>query len=170
MSNLQAAVRAFATRGRRAARRLRQREPAALPQHRVRKVRHVLLRRRSTPRRGDDQLRQRRALSARLAHADGRVDRLAPTGLVLGVAADWTYTNGSARIGPGDRLVCFTDGITEAIYPAGEEFGEDRLIDTIRAHRTESADRLARTIADAVAAWTGGAPQDDATLIVVAVK
>ncbi len=38
----------------------------------------------------------------------------------------------------------------------------------VRAHRTEPADRLARTIADAVTDWTGGAPQDDATLIVVA--
>jgi len=105
-----------------------------------------------------------------LLHADGNVERLAPTGLVLGVAPDWTYLSGSARIGSGDRLVCFTDGITEANNPAGDEFGEDRLIDAIRAHHNESADRLARTIADAVAAWTGGAPQDDATLIVVAVK
>jgi sigma-B regulation protein RsbU (phosphoserine phosphatase) len=105
-----------------------------------------------------------------LVHADGRVERLATTGLVLGVASDWTYTAGSAEIGRGDRLVCFTDGITEANSPAGEEFGEDRLVEMISAHRTESADRLARTIADAANDWTGGAPQDDATLIVVAVK
>ena len=105
-----------------------------------------------------------------LLHADGGVDRLAPTGLVLGVAPDWTYLNGSTGIGSGDRLVCFTDGITEANNPAGEEFGEDRLIDAIRAHRTEPPERLARTIADAVTAWTGGAPQDGATLIVVGVK
>ena len=105
-----------------------------------------------------------------LLHADGQVDRLAPTGLVLGVAPDWTYLNGSAQIGAGDRLVCFTDGITEANNPGGEEFGEDRLIDAIRANQAEPADRLARTIADAVGEWTGGAPQDDATLIVVAVK
>jgi sigma-B regulation protein RsbU (phosphoserine phosphatase) len=105
-----------------------------------------------------------------LLHANGQVDRLAPTGLVLGVAPDWTYSNGSARIGAGDRLVCFTDGITEANNPAGEEFGEDRLIDAIRAHSAERADRLARAIADAVGTWTGGGPQDDATLIVVAVK
>ncbi len=45
-----------------------------------------------------------------LLHADDRVERLAPTGLVLGVAADWTYTTGTVEIGGGDRLVCFTDG------------------------------------------------------------
>lgn len=105
-----------------------------------------------------------------LLHADGRVERLSPTGLVLGVAADWTYSTGSAEVGPGDRLVCFTDGITEANTPEGDEFGENRLIDTIRANRAESAEQLARAIADAVTDWTGGAPQDDATLIVVAVK
>ena len=105
-----------------------------------------------------------------LVHADGRTERLASTGLVLGVASDWTYTVGSARLGAGDRLVCFTDGITEASSPSGDEFGEDRLIETIRRHRTGSADLLTRTIADTVNAWTGGAPQDDATLIVVAVK
>jgi phosphoserine phosphatase RsbU/P len=104
-----------------------------------------------------------------LLHADGRVERLAPTGLVLGVAADWTYSTGTARIGAGDRLVCFTDGITEANSPAGDEFGEDRLIDMVRAERTAPADQLARTIVDAVTDWTGGAPQDDATLMVVAV-
>ena len=91
----------------------------------------------------------------------------APTGLVLGVAADWTYTTGTARFGPGDRLVCFTDGITEAGRPADEEFGEDRLIDDDAADRPDRPSRLARAIAGAVDAWTGGAPQDDATLIVV---
>src|SRR5262245_33854160 len=93
-----------------------------------------------------------------LLHADDRIERLAPTGLVLGVAADWTYTTGTAGIASGDRLVCYTDGITEANSPAGEEFGEDRLIDMVRQHRTEPADRLARTISDAVTTWTGGAP------------
>src|SRR5262245_2548622 len=44
-----------------------------------------------------------------LRHANGRVERLEPTGLVLGVAADWTYSTGTANIAPGDRLVCFTD-------------------------------------------------------------
>jgi sigma-B regulation protein RsbU (phosphoserine phosphatase) len=104
-----------------------------------------------------------------LRHANGRVERLEPTGLVLGVAADWAYSTGTANIGAGDRLVCFTDGITEALNANGDEFGEDRLIETIGAHHTEAADALARSIADAVTEWTGGAPQDDATLIVVSV-
>jgi sigma-B regulation protein RsbU (phosphoserine phosphatase) len=103
-----------------------------------------------------------------LMRTDGTAERLAPTGLVLGVANDWTYTSGAMPIGPGDRLVCFTDGITEATSPTGDEFGEDRLISTIAAHRGHTAEGLTRAVHDAVADWTGGAMQDDATLIVVA--
>ncbi|MFI5177048.1 MAG: PP2C family protein-serine/threonine phosphatase [Vicinamibacterales bacterium] len=104
-----------------------------------------------------------------LLHRNGQVDRLAPTGLVLGITPDWTYTSGQVATTHGDRLVCFTDGITEALSPDGDEFGDDRLVDLIRTHRTESADALASTLADTVTAWTGGSAQDDATLIVVAV-
>jgi sigma-B regulation protein RsbU (phosphoserine phosphatase) len=104
-----------------------------------------------------------------LVRTDGRVERLLPTGLVLGVTADWTYTTGMLDVQPGDRLVCFTDGLTEADSPAGDEFGDDRLVETIRAHRAESAEVLMRTVSQTVSAWTGGAFQDDATLIVVAI-
>jgi sigma-B regulation protein RsbU (phosphoserine phosphatase) len=102
-----------------------------------------------------------------LYRRDGRVDRLDPTGLVLGVTSDWTYETGTYSLEPGDRLVLFTDGITEANSPAGEEFGDDRLIETIRTHATEPASQLTRVLADTVSAWAGGAVQDDATLIVL---
>ena len=102
-----------------------------------------------------------------LMRADGTSETLATTGLVLGVMPDWVYGSGQVHIGSGDRLVCYTDGLTEALAPGGEEFGDERLLELIRQHRRESAGRLARRLAEAVAAWTGGAPQDDATLIVV---
>jgi sigma-B regulation protein RsbU (phosphoserine phosphatase) len=100
----------------------------------------------------------------------GRVDRLDRTGLVLGVTSDWTYETGTFGLEPGDRLVFFTDGITEANSPSGEEFGDDRLIDTIRAHASVPAQQLTRILADTVSAWAGGAAQDDATLIVLAMR
>jgi sigma-B regulation protein RsbU (phosphoserine phosphatase) len=103
-----------------------------------------------------------------LVRADGRVDRFDRTGLVLGVTADWTYTSGTSTLDPGDRLVVFTDGITEAASADDAEFGDDRLIDTIRRHRREPADTLARSLSEAVSTWTGGTFQDDATLIVLA--
>jgi sigma-B regulation protein RsbU (phosphoserine phosphatase) len=105
-----------------------------------------------------------------LVHRNGNVERLATTGLVLGVSPDWTYSCGQIAAGAGDRLVCFTDGITEALSPDGDEFGDDRLVDLIRANRAASADALATTLGDALATWTGGSAQDDATLIVVAIE
>jgi sigma-B regulation protein RsbU (phosphoserine phosphatase) len=103
-----------------------------------------------------------------LMRADGKVERLTTTGLVLGVANDWTYTSRFLELRPGDRLVLYTDGITEATTPSGDEFGDARLIETIRAHRYEAAEPLVRAVNEAVIAWTGGAPQDDATLIALA--
>jgi sigma-B regulation protein RsbU (phosphoserine phosphatase) len=104
-----------------------------------------------------------------LMRPNGTAEQLAPTGLVLGVSSDWAYTSGVIELGHGDRLVCYTDGITEALAPDDGEFGEERLIETIRSLRAEPPDRLARAVSDAVAAWTGGSPQDDATLIVAAI-
>jgi sigma-B regulation protein RsbU (phosphoserine phosphatase) len=104
-----------------------------------------------------------------LMRENGTAEQLAPTGLVLGVSADWAYTSGVMELGHGDRLVCYTDGITEALAPDNGEFGEERLIETIRSLRVEPPDRLARAVSDAVTAWTGGSPQDDATLIVAAI-
>ena len=103
-----------------------------------------------------------------LMRADGRVDRLTTTGLVLGVANDWAYKTRMLDLRPGDRLVLYTDGITEAMSPSGDEFTDARLVETIRAHRHAAAEPLARAVHEAVIGWTGGAPQDDATLIAVA--
>jgi sigma-B regulation protein RsbU (phosphoserine phosphatase) len=102
-----------------------------------------------------------------LHHADGSVDRLTTTGLVLGVASDWNYTSGQRVVRAGDRLVCFTDGITEAVSTDDEEFGDARLIGTIASLEDAPADALALRLIRAVTDWTGGAFQDDATLIVV---
>jgi sigma-B regulation protein RsbU (phosphoserine phosphatase) len=90
---------------------------------------------------------------------------LNPTGLVLGVASDWRYLSGAYHLESGDRLVFFTDGITEAISPEGEEFGDDRLIACISEHRQRGAGHMIQAISEAVAHWTGGVPGDDATLI-----
>jgi sigma-B regulation protein RsbU (phosphoserine phosphatase) len=103
-----------------------------------------------------------------LVHADGRVDQLSPGGTVLGVFADSTYEQGTFPIGRGDRLVLFTDGITEGRNPAGDEFGEDRLAASAVAHRVLSAEPMLETILADVESFNGGAYEDDATLIVAA--
>jgi sigma-B regulation protein RsbU (phosphoserine phosphatase) len=103
-----------------------------------------------------------------LVRAGGRVERLGAGGPVLGVIADADYDQAQIALGAGDRLVLFTDGLTEARNPEDDEFGEDRLIDAAVTHRACSAPALQARLADAVAAFTGGRLQDDATLIVLA--
>jgi sigma-B regulation protein RsbU (phosphoserine phosphatase) len=103
-----------------------------------------------------------------LVRADGRVERLGIGGPVLGVLPEAEYEQTSVAIGAGDRLVLFTDGLTEARDAADEEFGEERLLAAAVAHRGCSAPALQARLTDAVAAFTGGHLQDDATLMVLA--
>jgi len=103
-----------------------------------------------------------------LVRADGTVERLGVGGPVLGVLADAEYEQAAVTLGPGDRLVLFTDGLTEARDARDEEFGEDRLLAAAVTHRTCSAPALQARLADAVAQFTGGLLQDDATLMVLA--
>jgi sigma-B regulation protein RsbU (phosphoserine phosphatase) len=105
-----------------------------------------------------------------LVHRDGSVDRLGAGGAVLGVFPDARYEQGGIALCSGDRLVLFTDGITEARNAADEEFGEDRLIAAAVEHRACSAPALQARLAEAAAAFTSGAFEDDATLIVAGVE
>jgi sigma-B regulation protein RsbU (phosphoserine phosphatase) len=101
-----------------------------------------------------------------LVRGNGTVDQLAPGGTVLGVFAESTYEQGDLIVAPGDRLVLYTDGITEGRNAAGDEFGEDRLAETARRHRTLPAEEMLAAILRDVEAFNGGKYEDDATLIV----
>ena len=103
-----------------------------------------------------------------LVRADGAVERLGCGGPVLGVLADAEYEQAQAALSPGDRIILFTDGLTEARDASDDEFGEDRLLAAALEHRRCSAPALQARLADAVARFTGGRLQDDATLIVLA--
>jgi sigma-B regulation protein RsbU (phosphoserine phosphatase) len=103
-----------------------------------------------------------------LVRADGTVERLTAGGPVLGIIADAAYDEGRVEIARGDRLVLYTDGITEARNAADDEFGEDRLAGLAVEHRACSAAALQTRIVTDVAQYTAGRFQDDATLIVLA--
>ena len=105
-----------------------------------------------------------------LVHRDGSHLRLETGGPVLGIFPEWTYEQEVAPLAAGDRLVLFTDGVTEAINPREEEFGEERLIQLVVESRDLTAQALQAKILSAVTEFTGGDFQDDATLIVVAVE
>jgi sigma-B regulation protein RsbU (phosphoserine phosphatase) len=103
-----------------------------------------------------------------LVRADGHIERLGTGGAVLGVLPESTYDQGHVSLSAGDRLLLFTDGITEARDEHDEEFGEARLVSLAAEHRSCSAPALQARLVDAVATFTGGHFQDDATLIVLA--
>jgi sigma-B regulation protein RsbU (phosphoserine phosphatase) len=103
-----------------------------------------------------------------LVHADGRIDTLVPGGTVLGVFAESAYEQGEFRIAGGDRLVLYTDGISEGRNPSGDEFGEDRIAESAVAHRRLPADEMLAAMLKDVEGFNAGVYEDDATLIVAA--
>jgi phosphoserine phosphatase RsbU/P len=98
---------------------------------------------------------------------NGTTLRLDRGGPVLGVVTDASYELGSLTLEPGDRLVFFTDGIVEAT-DGREEFGEERLVSLIQAHRTLAARDLVVRIIDEVKAFSRE-HADDATILVLAI-
>ncbi|HSL22561.1 MAG TPA: SpoIIE family protein phosphatase [Vicinamibacterales bacterium] len=101
-----------------------------------------------------------------LLRADGGVDRLDSTAPVLGVFSDWTCSTGERQLFPGDLFVIYTDGVTEAFDACDEEFGEQRLIDALQAHRGLSPSDLVTAIFDEVRRFSPHEQRDDFTLIV----
>lgn len=106
-----------------------------------------------------------------LLRACGAVERLAVTAPVVGLfEAPWTCTTGEARLGPGDTLVVFTDGVSDATSETGEEFGEERLVDLVRRHAATPAPALLDAIVAAVRDHSTDEQFDDLTLIVARVR
>src|SRR5262249_58068243 len=85
-----------------------------------------------------------------LVRRDGRTSRLSEGGIVLGLFPENRYEQGEVRLRAGDRLLCFTDGITEATNEAGEPFGEERLLRLLVEHGRQNASELRQTILNAV--------------------
>jgi serine phosphatase RsbU (regulator of sigma subunit) len=105
-------------------------------------------------------------LSALLVRRDGSVDRLAPTSTVLGLFRQWDCSVGECRLEPDDLLALYTDGVTEAFDDAGEEFGEERLVEGLRRYRARSPESLLASLLDEVRSFSPREQHDDLTLIV----
>jgi len=91
-------------------------------------------------------------------------------GAVLGVFPSWNYQDSSINLQSGDRLLLFTDGITEAENPQGEEFGVGRIAAFAKEHAAYSAAELNEWLFTRVSDFCGAQFQDDATLLVLAVN
>jgi len=104
-----------------------------------------------------------------LLHRNGSHERLETGGGVLGVFPHQTFATGAAHLAPGDRVILFTDGVTEACDASGEEFGEARLLHLLQENRLAAAAALQEKILAVAGAFSGGHWHDDATLLVLAV-
>ncbi len=104
-----------------------------------------------------------------LVRRNGQQERLAGGGPVLGAFLQAQYEQGEIEARPGDRLLLFTDGISECSNANGEEFGEQRLAALAAEKRALPAGELQTEVMRAVALHGGGHFQDDATLIAIAV-
>jgi len=105
-----------------------------------------------------------------LRRADGSVEALnGAGGLVLGAMPDVEFPDHTVPLRPGDRLVLYTDGVTEACNPADEAYGAERLIAEVQAHGDGAAAAIVERICQSVTAFVGSAAQfDDITLTVLA--
>ena len=104
-----------------------------------------------------------------LKRASGSVQLMENGGAVLGVFPHWQYENSLVQLAPGDRLLLFTDGITEARKADGEQLGEERLIHLLEKLAEEAPSALNRRLLESVKNFGGSHLQDDVTLIAIAV-
>jgi phosphoserine phosphatase RsbU/P len=105
-----------------------------------------------------------------LARLDGRLEVLRSSGTVLGVFPEAVYRSADLALQRGDRLVLYTDGITEVRSREDEEFGEERLSAALVRNRHLDAAALHSAIMQEVSRFAPDGFQDDATLLVVAVR
>jgi sigma-B regulation protein RsbU (phosphoserine phosphatase) len=102
-------------------------------------------------------------------NVSGCVTQLDNGGAVLGVFPNWKYENSFVQLAAGDRVVLFTDGITESAKANGEQFGEVGLIHTLQRLADQSSSKVNAALLADVKAFCGSHLQDDATLITITV-
>jgi sigma-B regulation protein RsbU (phosphoserine phosphatase) len=107
-----------------------------------------------------------------IIRGDGRVDLIdLPDGLALGVLEGIDYHGSTIKLFPKDRLLCYTDGITEAMNHNKELFGSERLIDVIRSNLSSDVQDLLGKVMEEVVFFAGDVPQsDDITILCLEYK
>jgi sigma-B regulation protein RsbU (phosphoserine phosphatase) len=101
-----------------------------------------------------------------LLRANGELERLGATATVLGLFKDWNCAIEEVSLRPGDILLIYTDGITEAPDLRGEEFGESRLVEVLRSHPRVPVGELLSFILAAVQEFSDSSQADDLTVLI----
>lgn len=103
-----------------------------------------------------------------IVHSAGTVEQLASGGLPLGIKPDADYREGRTQLQPGDVLVIYSDGVTEAVSPSGEEFGATRLYEVVSRNIEASAAGIRDRIESSLTKFAQGtSAADDITLVIV---
>ena len=92
--------------------------------------------------------------------------RSTATATVLGLFEDWNCSVEEVALSPGDTLVVFSDGVTEAMSDAGELFGEERLVEAVRQHNHLPVPELLDALVHTVEMFSGRKQEDDLTFVV----
>jgi serine phosphatase RsbU (regulator of sigma subunit) len=101
----------------------------------------------------------------------GTVSELTTGGPIIGAFASSAYQQETIQMKPGDLLLAYTDGVTEAFNTDGDEFGEERLRQIVASSSHLPAGELTEKIIESVSQWCADTPQyDDLTLVVMKVK
>jgi len=105
---------------------------------------------------------------ALIVRREGRLASLDTTGMPVGLLEDAEFALAAEQLAQGDKVVIYTDGVTEAQNRNGDFFGKGRLRELVVANARSSCAALHEAIQEAVTAFTEGAPQsDDITLLVL---
>jgi serine phosphatase RsbU (regulator of sigma subunit) len=106
----------------------------------------------------------------RAGPAEVTVERLSPTGTVLGLFEHASFTRATTRLKPRDLLLVYTDGVVEAEAAVDEEYGEHRLVELVRRRHSEGLAEISAAVLDDVAGFVSGrAQQDDLTVVLARV-
>jgi serine phosphatase RsbU (regulator of sigma subunit) len=101
-----------------------------------------------------------------ILRSDRRVERLDSTATVLGLFPDWSCSIGECTLAPGDNLVLYTDGVTESFNERDEEFGEQRLVESLHRSRELPAETVMSSVLRDLRDFSPNEQRDDITLIV----
>lgn len=105
-----------------------------------------------------------------LLRRDNELERLDSTSTVLGLFKQWDCSVGECELSCGDTLALYTDGVTEAFNAKGEEFGEERLIETLRRCRRLPSKALLASLVEDVRRFSPHEQHDDITVVVARCK
>ncbi len=107
-----------------------------------------------------------------VVRSDGRVEEVDVSGLAIGVIPDAMFSEVALKLEPGDSLITYSDGVTEARGgPSGSEFyGQERLVTTLSGYAGVPAEAVAQRMEQTVGDWLGGREHDDIAVLVIQAK